>query len=415
MKRKHTITLIAAALLAALLCGTALAAVTGFSLSDMFTKTDANGVTHVNEAAIRHIRAVDCRYESENLLYTVDECLYNSKEETLVLSATFTSKNPENRYSVLLEGMTAGGAPIMNREARNLTEFFLTDETVNSVCSAFVPGAAGREVTLRYAVLKLTGTLVSDEELQALRSLDLEKDWDVYKARLEELAAKGFVYIEPDGTIACASGLTDEDYADALATAVERLSLRLSAGDLLYADALSTTLELLRVNSCAEDERYANALVSTGYFELTDRFTVTFEAEDSAEDAETLAYTGPEAFEFDGVKMEILRAEVGESRATLAVRTTLTDETYRAWFGEGDSLAAWSLQAGGEMTLVSAIGESDGFTHNADGSWTITEEYIFGMLYGQPTEIPLILETVNPDGRVTTHDDMPITLTFARK
>lgn len=37
------------------------------------------------------------------------------------------------------------------------------------------------------------------------------------------------------------------------------------------------------------------------------------------------------------------------------------------------------------------------------------------MLYSQPTEIPLVIETVNPDGRVTAHSDMPITLTFARK
>ena len=73
------------------------------------------------------------------------------------------------------------------------------------------------------------------------------------------------------------------------------------------------------------------------------------------------------------------------------------------------------MRAGGELELVSGHGITDGFTQNADGSWTITEEYTFGMLYSQPTEIPLILETVNPDGRVTTHSDMPITLTFARK
>ena len=101
MKRKHTVTLVAAALIAALLCGTALAAATGFSLRDMFSQMDADGVTRVNEAAISHIRAVDCRYESENVLYTVDECLYNSREETLALSATFTSKVPGDRKSVV--------------------------------------------------------------------------------------------------------------------------------------------------------------------------------------------------------------------------------------------------------------------------------------------------------------------------
>lgn len=43
MKRKHTVTLVAAALIAALLCGTALAAATGFSLRDMFSQMDADG------------------------------------------------------------------------------------------------------------------------------------------------------------------------------------------------------------------------------------------------------------------------------------------------------------------------------------------------------------------------------------
>lgn len=47
MKRKHTVTLVAAALIAALLCGTALAAATGFSLRDMFSQMDADGVTRV--------------------------------------------------------------------------------------------------------------------------------------------------------------------------------------------------------------------------------------------------------------------------------------------------------------------------------------------------------------------------------
>lgn len=371
MKRKHTITLIAAALLAALLCGTALAAVTGFSLSDMFTKTDANGVTHVNEAAIRHIRAVDCRYESENLLYTVDECLYNSKEETLALSATFTSKVPGNRYYILLEHLTAGGAPIDGGREYNLTEFFLSDTPVRSACAAFVPDAAGTEVSIRYSVLKLTGALVSGKEAEELQSLERGDDWEAFNARIAELAAEGLVYVESDGTIACTDQISANTYAD--------------------------------------------TLLATGCFELTDRFTLIFRAEDSADASETLVYTGPESFEFDGAKFEILSAEVGENRATLALRATLTDETYRAWFGEEGWQADWSIHAGGELAPVSAQGVSDGFTQNADGSWTITEEYIFGMLYSQPTEIPLILETVNPDGRVATHDDMPITLTFARK
>ena len=371
MKRKHTVTLVAAALIAALLCGTALAAATGFSLRDMFSLTDADGVTRVNEAAISHIRPVDCRYESEDVLYTVDECLYNSKEETLALSATFTSKVPGNRYYILLERLTAGDAYLNGAYEHKLTEFFLEDAPVNSFCTAFVPGTAGPDVTISYAVLKLTGTIVSDEEAKALWAIDREKDWDVYVARLAELNAKGFVYVEPDGTVACTTDTPDFSYADALA--------------------------------------------ATGCFELTDRFTVTFKADDSADDMETLAYTGPAVFEFDGAKFEILSAEIGESRATVNLRATLTNETYRAWFGESDSLGGWSIHASGELELVSAHGITDGFTQNADGSWTITEEYIFGMLYSQPTEIPLIIETVNPDGRVTAHSDMPITLTFARK
>lgn len=127
MKRKHTVTLVAAALIAALLCGTALAAATGFSLRDMFSQMDADGVTRVNEAAISHIRAVDCRYESEDVLYTVDECLYNSREETLALSATFTSKVPGNRYYILLERLTAGDAHQNGAYEYKLTEFFLED------------------------------------------------------------------------------------------------------------------------------------------------------------------------------------------------------------------------------------------------------------------------------------------------
>lgn len=371
MKRKHTVTLVAAALIAALLCGTALAAATGFSLRDMFSQMDADGVTRVNEAAISHIRAVDCRYESEDVLYTVDECLYNSREETLALSATFTSKVPGNRYYILLERLTAGGKPIDGGREYNLTEVFLNDTPVRSACAAFVPDAAGTEVSIRYAVLKLTGTLVSDKEAQELRALERGGDWETFNARIAELAAEELVYVESDGTIACADNSPAATYTD--------------------------------------------TLLATGCFELTDRFTVIFRAEDSADASETLVYTGPESFEFDGAKFEILSAEVGENRATLALRATLTNETYRAWFGEEGWQAGWSIHAGGELAPVSAQGVSDGFTQNADGSWTITEEYIFGMLYSQPTEIPLILETVNPDGTVTTHSDMPITLTFARK
>ena len=329
MKRKHTVTIVAAALIAALLCGTALAAAAGFSLRDMFSQTDADGVTRVNEAAISHIRPVDCRYESEDILYTVDECLYNSKEETLALSATFTSKVPGNRYYILLERLTAGGTPIDGAREYNLTEFFLSDTPVRSGCAAFVPNAEGADVSIRYAVLKLTGALVSGKEAEEIRALERGDNREAFDARIAELAAEGLVYVESDGSIACA------DNSPAAA--------------------------------------YTDTLLATGCFELTDRFTVIFRAEDSADASETLVYTGPESFEFDGAKFEILNAEVGENRATLALRATLTDETYRAWFGEEGWQAGWSVRAGGELELVSAQGVSDGFTQNADGSWTITE------------------------------------------
>lgn len=371
MKRKHTVTLIAAALIAALLCGTALASVTGLSLRDMFTQTSEDGATRVNEAAISHIRAVDCRYESENVRYAVNECLYNSKDEMLALSAIFTSKVPGNRYYILLEGMSIGGSDLEGASEYNFTEFFLGDESVNSRCSAFVRGSSGSDVSIRYAVLKLIGTIVSGEEAQALRAFDLNEDLQGYEARFAELAAEGFVYVEPDGVVACVTGEPGLSYAD--------------------------------------------QLVATGCFELTDRFTVTFEAEDSAEDSGTLSYTGPKVFELDGAKIEILSAEVGEIRATVALRATLTNEAYRAWFGEEGCRDGWSLRAGGEMMHVDARGRSSGFIRNDNDTWTITEEYTFGILYSQPTEIPLIIEAMSEDGTGAANSNITITLTFARK
>lgn len=207
-------TVVLAALVLALLCGAAVAAVT-WSSREYLTRVNEDGTTEVNETLLEYVQPVGKVFENDAIKVNVVDAIFDG--HALVLTWTTQNKMQDEVY--LLCDVTVNDTWAGQGSYSKVDELFLKPgEIVSSGFSARVDETVGMgrdnhqlaetcDVNLAFTLLKPNSEVV---EVQIeLTGDETEAEYDrvagEYTAKIDSLIEEGKVVVEPDGVIVMGS------------------------------------------------------------------------------------------------------------------------------------------------------------------------------------------------------------------
>lgn len=253
MKRKMSVSLaIALAVVLALGCaGFAATQLEGLAGVFGFTNQET-GETVVNEAAMKHITALNEVYEGKTVKFTLTEGMYSPLNNYVSMGWTLEPVNEGEQYYVLCNEKV-GGSRLEAGSLSFVSEYFLK-APVRATRTGYLTGD-GLETELVFSILKIKGEPVH------LSGWDEEKETEEeFWQRVDALIADGKLPVAGDGII-----------------------------------------EVRPI----KDKTYGEELVIAGVAELAEEFTVSFDLGQIKPVDEHRVYEGEKNFSFDGFEIHI--------------------------------------------------------------------------------------------------------------
>lgn len=201
IRRLSMKTVVLAAVLLALLCGAALAAV-NWNSRQFLTHTDKDGNAVVNDALVSHVQPVDQRFAGDVLTIDIVDAIFDGN--ALVLTWTNTSSAAESVY-ILCDVRINGRGPGMGGY-RGVDELFIAPgETIESGLMTRTDEDGGDAAPAERCDVALTFTAFAPNgEVVDLAPLDgesTEADRARQNAWIDEQVALGNVVLAGDGVI----------------------------------------------------------------------------------------------------------------------------------------------------------------------------------------------------------------------
>lgn len=360
MKRKMTVSM-ALALAAILLLGcVGLAATQLDGLADVFGFTNhETGETVVNEAAMKHITALNKVYEGKTVKFTLTEGLYSPLNEYISMGWTLEPLTEGEEYYILCNEKV-GGSHLEAGSLTYVTEFFL-DRPVSASRTGYLTGE-GLETELKFSILKIKGEPVRLAEWDDEKETE-EEFWQ----RVDALIADGKLPVAGDGII-----------------------------------------EVRPI----KDKTYSEELVIAGVAEITEEFTVSFDLGAISPVSEHRVYEGEKNFSFDGFELQISRVVVTPTDSRIEFDILCDQEItqqdmdaspYSVHFDAADA-DIWSKAINGTFSEPEKT---------ADGRWKVSASYRAALQVVYPEELILSVVRYDENGEPIplTGEGIPLKLT----
>lgn len=382
-------TVVLAALLLALLCGAAVAAVT-WSSREYLTRVNEDGTTEVNETLLEYVQPVGKVFENDAIKVDVVDAIFDG--HALVLTWTTQNKTQDEVY--LLCDVRVNGTWAGQGSYAKVDELFLKPgEVVSSGLSARVDEAPEKgqdnhqlaetcDVNLAFTLMKPNGEVV--EMQMDLTGDETQAEYDriakEYTAKIDSLIEEGKVVIEPDGVIVMGSKYPP------------------------YEEGMTR----------------ADTYTASGLLTETGSLDVAITVEKNAEVKSALVDGKPIEKDNGDYTLRVLKADLTPNSATFLLERIFPNKEaaekyanfYRIKHGpfwgfdfvdeEGDIW--WAGNGGGGSTMEEPM-------EQADGTWVWDYEASMTDILRMPTEITIVPYRDNPDMDVEGEynpDDMHI-------
>lgn len=161
MKKRYKLTTILAAALIAALLGTAAVAAYQGRIAELF-KSPEDGL--VNEAVVPGIQEMNETYEGKAVRCTVQEALYDGEGRTFALSWELTNLTGEDNLYVLCDGTLFGGERGHWHTMNSVSEFFLPREATLCTLIGGLPENNSNQCALSLSVLRAVGPYEMEED-----------------------------------------------------------------------------------------------------------------------------------------------------------------------------------------------------------------------------------------------------------
>ena len=161
MKKRYKLTTILAAALIAALLGTAAVAAYQGRLAEMF-KSPEDGLA--NEAVVPGIQEMHETYEGSAVRCTVQEALYDGEGRTFALGWELFNLTGESDLYVVCDGALFGGEPGDWRTLNHVSEFFLPMEATQCTLIGELPENDSSRCALSLSVLRVVGPYTMEED-----------------------------------------------------------------------------------------------------------------------------------------------------------------------------------------------------------------------------------------------------------
>lgn len=361
MKRKMTVSM-ALALAAILLLGcVGLAATQLDGLADVFGFTNhETGETVVNEAAMKHITALNKVYEGKTVKFTLTEGLYSPLNEYISMGWTLEPLTEGEEYYILCNEKVGGS--YLEAGSLSFVSEYLLKAPVSASHTGYLTGE-GLQTELTFSIMKLNGepsyVYRGDEETS-----------DEFFTRCEALIAEGKIPMAGDGLIE-----------------VRHL----------------------------KDKTYVEELVISGAAELAEEFTVSFDLGAISPVSEHRVYEGEKNFSFDGFELQISRVVVTptDSRIEFDIlcdqeitQQDMDTSPYSVHFDAADA-DVWSKAINGTLSEPEKT---------ADGRWKVSASYRAALQVVYPEELILSVVRYDENGEPIplTGEGIPLKLTDSK-
>lgn len=324
MKRKLSVSLIAAVLALALMgCAALAAAQMGFIESLFAHENPENGELEVDQSITEAVQAMDVVYEGDSVRCTLNEVLWDEVGNSYVLNWTMEPLADGDNLYVICDGVRFGGERAHERNCLYYTEYFLK-EAVNGMVLGELPGNASPELEMSFTILRPTTELV-----KAVKS-DAETPAE-YQSRVKALLEEGNLVVESDGYLR-----TQHD---------------------------------LETSDSDSDTAYSDHLLSTGVLELADRFTLKADLSVARLNSTVRTIEGPTEFVFDTCELRVTECTVTPTSAYLEIQYITNEQPTDGGKGMGTMLDLYTEVPGVETWCGNADGTIYDPVQLEDGRW----------------------------------------------
>ena len=345
MKRKLSLSLIAAALALLTLAGAALAASQGGLLAEWLGVYDEKtGKTEVDGTVAQAIQYLDQGYEGEALRCTVTEALYDPEGGTYSLAWRYEPLKEGDPLYVVCQGPLFDGEWTDSTMGRNDIECLLTGAT-DCAKTGHLPENGCTVATLSFNVYRVKGEIehknvdsfgkpgMTEEEIQA-----------AFDAWFKEITAEGRLNMEGDGVFTP-----------------------------IWWDS-------------SPDEPQEESLVRAGLLERVDQFSLDVDI--GAVRLKSLkVMTGPADFTFeDGSELRVTACAVTPTKATIAAEYITAEQPAPSDADNGLLIFASNPNEAQSYACNSSIGDP---VQTADGRWSMACHIEASPLRGAPDAIEL--------------------------
>lgn len=184
MKRKLSVSLVAAAILVAIMSVAAFAAA-HLGVMNFFSYKDT-----VNEAANAGVQSLNAVYEGEHVRLTLLDGLYDAEGKTYSLSWALENLHNETGLYPLFDGVTFGGERALTRQGFAFDRFMLPDGATEGITMGELPGNSSCEGAISFRILRP----VSDE-------IDVAYLLDTLDTDLHSLLEDGYCQVVEEFTL----------------------------------------------------------------------------------------------------------------------------------------------------------------------------------------------------------------------
>jgi len=367
MKRKLSVSLIAAVLALALMgCAALAAAQMGFIESLFAHENPETGELEVDQSITEAVQAMDIVYEGDSVRCTLDEVLWDEVGNSYVLNWTMEPLTDGDNLYVICDGVRFGGERAAERNYLYYTEYFLK-EAVNGMVLGELPDNASPELEMSFTILRPTTELV-----KAVKS-DAETPAE-YQSRVKALLEEGNLVVESDGYLR-----TQHD---------------------------------LETSDSDSDTAYSDHLLSTGVLELADRFTLKADLSVARLNSTVRTIEGPTEFVFDTCELRVTECTVTPTTAYLEVEYITNEQPVD--FPRSELM----LEVPGMTDWCGNVDETiSGSVQLKDGRWVTLHTLSAKPPHGFPEELIITPVTYTEEDNhfiPTAHTDCAATLKLTK-
>ena len=343
MKKKRMAALaIALAVVMALGCA-AFAATQLEGLADVFGFINQEtGETVINEAAMKHITALNETYEGKTVKFTLTAGLYSPLNDYVTMSWTLEPLAEGEEYYILCDEKVGGSW--LDAGSMTYVEEYILKRPAKASLTGYLTGE-GLQTELTFSILRLKGTPTfvyhGDDET-----------YEEFFARCDAMIAEGKLPMAGDGVIE-----------------VRRLP----------------------------DKTYAEELLIAGAAELAEEFTVSFDLGEVCPVTEYRAYEGEKNFAFEALEIQMGKTVVTPSDSRIMLDIFFDGAVDLKELKESDYAVRFDVE-GTEVWAKAINGNVSEPEKTEDGRWKISASYRAAMQVVYPEELILSIVRYEEDG-----------------